>query len=274
MTQNSRGLLSGLFFVVVCFTYANNHYNQNQLDSFLKVELESGTTLWNPVDISNFQPGTFHTCWILPARFSSEDCHHNSFYIFSSESHCWLVTLSFSVFSAASLTPFIHLSSRERIYNRRWLHMLGSLQHLILVVCFVFLSHSHIRPPLLIHPPSLLLALVLFCLAPAHRPRVVIDKQVGVLYGGLSDWQWGRWKKIKPPGCALTAQQKKMFIVICLVFYLLLIFTCFAHLRMIPPKNKSFCREHPSFKHNFKEILWNKKKTNSTSICVKHQNVA
>lgn len=71
------------------------------------------------------------------------------------------VTLLISL-SGASLTPFIHLSSRALIYTQRLLHMLSSFHHFILVfVCFFPFNRLHIGPSLLFHPPSLSLALVL-----------------------------------------------------------------------------------------------------------------
>lgn len=82
-------------------------------------------------------------------HFSSEKgCHCDSIYIFSSESHCLLVSLSFSlsVFSGASLTPFIHLSSRAPIYTLITPHaQLPPTSHPC--VCFFFLTTLKSVPP-------------------------------------------------------------------------------------------------------------------------------
>lgn len=131
---------------------------------------------------------------------------------------------------------------------------LSNVSSLCFVLGFFFLNRSHSGSPTswFILPrfrplPSL---------SPAHRPGVLIDKQVGVLYRGVCDWRWGRWQKDKASWmCSDCTAKKKSptFIVIHLVFCLL------------------DTSEHPSFKHHLLKCY--KIKIN-TLVCVKHQNVA
>lgn len=90
-------------------------------------------------------------------------------------SHSIKPSLSLSLFSGASLTPFIHLSSGQWIHSQQLLYMHYSpSNNPSLSSTFTF------KPPLTGFSPFLSLP-SLFCLSPTYCPRGVIDKQAGVL---------------------------------------------------------------------------------------------